>query len=189
MIIAMKVTAGRVIKIGNELLLVLKKEIHRWGRWSTNIKVRMKNVLVWNTTDRVFDSEEKLDDVILDRSKFEFLYQSWDTFYFMDQENYEQIELTSDDVGDAVNFMTPWLIVDIQRYEWKLIWVILPTNIKLLITESEPWVKGNTADWKVIKEATLETGYNIKVPGFVEAWEYVIINTETWEYSERAKKD
>ncbi|MFA5916882.1 MAG: elongation factor P [Candidatus Gracilibacteria bacterium] len=189
MIIAMKVTAGRVIKIGNELLLVLKKEIHRGGRGSTNIKIRMKNVLVGNTTDRVFDSEEKLDDVVLDRSKFEFLYQSGDTFYFMDQENYEQIELSSEDVGDVVNFMIPGSIVDIQRYEGKLIGVILPANVKLQITECEPGVKGNTADGKVIKEATLETGYTIKVPGFVEAGEYVIINTETGEYSERAKKD
>ncbi len=187
MITAMKLQVWGVVKIGNELLLVLKKEIHRWGRWATNIKTRMKNLLAWNTTDRVFDSEEKMDDIILERSKFEFLYQSGDTFYFMDNTTYEQIELNEDDVGDAVNFMTPGLVVDIQRYEWKLVWVILPAQVKLLITECEPWVKGNTADGKITKEAILETGYAIKVPWFVESGEYVIINTESWEYSERAK--
>lgn len=187
MITAMKMQVWWVVKIGNELLLVLRKEIHRWGRWATNIKVRMKNLLVGNTTDRVFDSEEKMDDIILERSKFEFLYQSWDTFYFMDQETYEQIEINWEDVGDAVNFMIPWSIVDIQRYEWKLVWVILPLNVKLQITECEPGVKWNTADGKIVKEATLETWYKIKVPWFVESWEYVIINTETGEYSERAK--
>lgn len=187
MITAMKMQVWWVVKIGNELLLVLRKEIHRWGRWATNIKVKMKNLLAWNTTDRVFDSEEKMDDIILERSKFEFLYQSGDTFYFMNNETYEQIELNAEDVWDNVNFMTPWLVVDIQRYEWRLVWVILPAQVKLLITECEPGVKWNTADWRVVKEATLETWYTIKVPWFVESWEYVIINTETWEYSERAR--
>ncbi len=187
MITAMKIQVGWVIKIGNELFLALRKEIHRWGRWATNIKVRLKNVIAWNTTDRVFDSEEKLEDIVLERSKFEFLYESWGTYFFMDQENYEQIELNSDDVGDNINFMTPGLIVDIQRYEWRLVWVILPATVKLLITECEPGVKWNTADWKIVKEAILETWHAIKVPGFVDAWEYVIINTESWEYSERAK--
>lgn len=187
MITAMGLKSGWVVKIGNDLLLTLKKEIHRGGRWATNIKVRFKNIMAWNTIDKVFDSEEKLEDIILERSKFEFLYESAWTYYFMDQESYEQIEISEEDMWDAVNFITPALVVDIQRYEWRLVWVILPASVKLLITECEPGIKWNTADGKITKEAILETGYAIKVPGFVESGEYIIVNTESGEYSERAK--
>lgn len=187
MITAMWLKGWVVVKIGSDLLLTLKKEIHRGGRWATNIKVRFKNVISWNTIDKIFDSEEKLEDIVLERSKFEFLYESAGEYYFMDQESYEQIEISEEDMWDALNFITPALIVDIQRYEWKLVWVILPASVKLLITECEPGVKWNTADGRITKEAILETGYTIKVPGFVESGEYVMINTESGEYQERAK--
>ncbi|NVP17819.1 elongation factor P [Candidatus Gracilibacteria bacterium] len=187
MITAMQIKTGGVIKMGNDLLLPLKRELHRGGRGATNIKVRFKNLINGNIVDKVFDSEEKLEDIVLERSKFEFLYESGGVYYFMDQETYEQIEISEEDMGDAVNFITPSLIVDIQRFEGRLVGVILPASVKLLITECEPGVKGNTADGKITKEAILETGYAIKVPGFVESGEYVIINTETGEYQERAK--
>ena len=146
MITAMQIKTGWVIKMWNDLLLPLKRELHRGGRWATNIKVRFKNLINGNIVDKVFDSEEKLEDIVLERSKFEFLYESGWVYYFMDQETYEQIEISEEDMWDAVNFITPSLIVDIQRFEGRLVWVILPASVKLLITECEPGVKWNTAD-------------------------------------------
>lgn len=179
--------SGTVLKFGNDLFIVLKHEAHRGGRGATNVKIRMKNLMSGSTVDRVFDGEDKLDDVTLQRSKFEFLYESTGTYALMDQTTYEQIELSEDDVGDAKYFLTEGLIVDVQQYEGKFVGIVLPQNVTLKVTECDPGVKGNTADGKVTKDATLETGYTLKVPGFVEAGESIIVNTDTGEYSERAK--
>lgn len=184
---ALQSRPGTVLKIGNDLMLVVKFEIHRGGRGATNIKMRLKNLIVGNTQDRVFDSEEKFDDITLSRVKFEYLYESAGTYAFMNQETYEQIELTEDDLGDAVNFLTEGLIVDVQSYEGRFVGVILPATVKLEIVECEPGVKGNTADGKITKDATLSTGYVVKVPGFIENGETIVVNTETGEYQERAK--
>jgi elongation factor P len=184
---AMQSRVGTVVKIGNDLMLVLKFEIHRGGRGATNIKLRLKNLIQGNTVDRVFDSEDKMDDITLERVKFEFLYESAGAYAFMNQETFEQIELTVDDIGDAVNYLTEGLIVDIQSYEGKFIGAILPQRVKLKVIEADPSVAGNTADGKVDKMVKLETGLEMRVPGFINNGDDLIINTETGEYQERAK--
>lgn len=178
---------GTVLKLEWSLFLVVKYEYHRWGRGSTNIKMRLKNLYEGNSIDRVFDGEDKMEDVVLDRSKFEFLYESNWSYAFMSQTTYEQIELSQDDIWDARYYLIEWNLVDVQQFEWRFIWIALPTNVRLTIVECEPGVKWNTADWKIIKEAKTNTWLVVKVPWFVESGEDIIVNTETWEYLERAK--
>ena len=128
-----------------------------------------------------------MDDVILDRSKHEFLYESAGTYYFMDNTNYEQIEIDEESIGDNKYFLTEGLVVDVQQYEGKFIGISLPLSVRMTVTECDPGVKGNTADGKVVKDAVTNTGYALKIPGFVEQGEDIIVNTETGEYQERAK--
>ena len=184
---AFEAKPGTVLKIDNALFFVSKWEYHRAWRWATTIKVRLKNLFNSTMTDRTFNWEDKLDDVILDRARFEYLYQAWGTYAFMNQSTYEQIELDEETIGDMKYFLIEWETIDIQQYEWKFIWIVLPTNVKLEITECEPSVKWNTADWKITKDAVTNTWLAIKVPWFVEQWDMVIVNTESWEYQERAK--
>jgi elongation factor P len=184
---AMQSRVGTVIKIGNDLMLVLKFEINRGGRGATNIKLRMKNLLQGNSVDRVFDSEDKMEDITLERVKFEYLYESAGTYAFMNQENFEQVELQVDDIGDAINYLTEGLIVDIQSYEGRFIGVILPQRVTLQVIEADPAVAGNTADGKVDKMVKLQTGLELRVPGFINNGDLLVINTETGEYQERAK--
>ena len=176
-----------VLKLDWDLMFVSKYEYHRGGRGATTIKMRLKNLMNWTMTDRVFNWEDKLDDVILDRSKFDYLYNSWDSYFFMSQTTFEQIELHEDDVWDLKYFLTEWIQVDLQQFEWKFVWLIVPSYVTLEVTECEPWVKWNTADWKIIKEATVSTGLILKVPGFIEQWDKIVINTDTFEYLERSK--
>lgn len=178
---------GTVLKLDGELMFVSKYEYHRGWRWSTTIKMRLKNLLNWTMTDRVFNWEDKLDDVVLERARFEFLYAAWGVWAFMNQETYEQIELNEDDIWDMRYFLIEGNTVDIQQFEWKFIWVVLPTNVKLTVVECEPGVKWNTADWKITKDAVTNTGLTLKVPWFVEQWDEIIVNTSTYEYMERAK--
>lgn len=184
---ALQSRPGTVLKIGNDLFLVIKYEFHRWGPVTTTIKLRLKNLATGNMTDQMFEGKDKFEDVVLDRSKFEFLYESRGSYAFMNQETYEQIEMDADSIGDMKYFLTEGLRVDVQQYEGKVIGIILPTTIKLTVVECDPCVKGNTADGKVVKDATTDTGYHLKVPGFINSGEVIIVNTETGEYQERAK--
>lgn len=178
---------GTVLKIDDQLMFVSKWEYHRAWRGATTIKMRLKNLMNWSMTDRTFGWEDKMDDVQLERARFEFLYASGDTYAFMNQETYEQIELDEETIWDMRFFLIEGNTVDIQQYEGKFIGLVLPTNVRLTIAECEPGVKWNTADWKITKDAVTNTWLTIKVPWFVEQWDDVIVNTESWEYMERAK--
>ena len=179
---------GTILKIDWELMFVSKYEYHRAWRWATTIKMRLKNLMTGQMTDKTFNWEDKMDDVYLDRSRFEYLYTSSGQYSFMNQETYEQIELDEDDIWDMKYFLIEWMTVDIQQYEGRFVWVVFPTNVNLTIAECEPGVKWNTADGRITKEAVTNTGLTIKVPGFVEVGDEVVINTETFEYMERVKK-
>lgn len=178
---------GTVLKIDGELYFVSKWEYHRAGRGATTIKMRLKNLFNWSMTDRTFGWEDKMDDVILERARFEYLYGAGGTYAFMNQETYEQIELDEDTIGDMKYFLIEGNTVDIQQFEGKFVGLVLPTNVKLTIEECEPGVKWNTADGKVTKDAVTNTGLSIKVPGFINQGDEVIVNTETGDYMERAK--
>lgn len=178
---------GTILRIDGDLYIVTKYEYRRGGRGATTINMRLKNLSTNSTMDRQFDGEEKMDDVQLDRAKFEFLYESGDTYAFMNNESYEQIELSGDDVGDSKYFLTEGLIVDMQQFEGRFVGFTLPTTVRLTIAECEPGVKGNTADGKIVKDAVTNTGYSLKIPGFIEQGEDIIVNTESGEYQERAK--
>lgn len=114
---ALQAKAGTVLKIDGDIFLVVKHEMRRGGRGATNVSMRLKNLVQGNTQDRVMDSEEKLDDIILDRAKAEFLYSAGDEYSFMNQETFETVELHADDIGDAVNYLKEGLIVDLQTFE------------------------------------------------------------------------
>ena len=105
----------------------------------------------------------------------------------MNQDTYETVELHADDVGDSALYLTEGLVCDLQTFEGKFIGIILPMKVTLKVIEAEPSVSGNTADGKADKLVKLETGLEIRVPGFVNQDESIIINTETGEYLERAK--
>ncbi|MBC7503621.1 elongation factor P [Candidatus Gracilibacteria bacterium] len=183
----MQARPGTVLRINGELLLVVKHEMRRGGRGATNVMMRLKNLIQGNNSDRVMDSEEKYEDVTLERSKAEFLYKLTDTFAFMNQDTYETVELHEDDVGDAAMYLIEGLVIDLQTFEGKFIGIMLPLRVTLKVVEAEPSVAGNTADGKIDKLVKLETGLELRVPGFVNQDESIVINTETGEYLERAK--
>jgi elongation factor P len=179
MITALKARTGTVLKIDGGLFLVVRHEMKRGGRGATNVAMRLKNLMQNGSSDRVMDSEEKLEDVVLERAKAEYLYSSGDTYSFMNQETYETVDLHEDDVGDAAFYLREGLVVDLQTFEGKFIGIILPLRVTLKVIEADPAVAGNTADGKVDKTVKLETGLEMRVPGFVNQDESIVINTET----------
>jgi elongation factor P len=132
-----------------------------------------------------FSSEDKVERVTLDQQEMEYMYDDGEFFYFMNTENYEQMHLTKDLLGDAVNYLIPQLKVDVEFYEGKPISVELPPSVEMTVTETEPSLKGATVS-NVTKPATMDTGLVVQVPPFIATGEKIRVNTTDGSYLERA---
>lgn len=173
---------GCVVDIDGDLYFVSRWESHRWGRWATTVKMRLKNISSGSMTDKVFSSDDKLNDVILDRTVFEYLYNSAGVYVFMNSENYEQIELGDDDIGDMKYFLSEGSTIDIQQHNWNFVWIILDTYMKLKVVEALPliWSSENI-------EVITNTWLKLEVPPFIVEWDEIVVNTTTFEFVEKVK--
>lgn len=154
------------------------------GKGQGLYKCRLKNMLTGATIDRTWRSGEKLEAANVESRRMQFLFATGDGFTFMDNESYEQVELGADLVGDDKNYLLDQLEVDVLFYNNRAVGVTLPSHIVLTITESEPGVKGDSAN-NPTKRATVQTGYSLQVPLFVKEGEKIKIDTRTGEYVER----
>nr|MDD3720493.1 elongation factor P [Candidatus Gracilibacteria bacterium] len=179
---AMDAKPGTVLDIDGDLYFVNKWEFHRAGRGATTVKMRLKNISNGGSTDRVFSGEDKLNDVILERTTFEFLYNSSGMYVFMNGETYEQIELNEDDIGDMKYYLTEGNTIDIQQYEGKFVGIILPTYVKLKISEVDLTSSGTD-----MKDAVTTTGLQLSIPQDIEIGDEVVVNTSTGEFMEKVK--
>ena len=128
---------------------------------------------------------ELMDDIILDRNQMQFLYEIDGEYNFMDQETFEQITLSTEDLGDAVNFLEEEMIIQVLMYEGTPVGVELPNTVVREVTYTEPGLKGDTIG-RATKPATVSTGYTLQVPLFVAIGDKIKIDTRTGEYIERA---
>ena len=177
---------GNIIKIGRDLMQVIKAEYFRAARSGAIVKVKMKNMSTGSVSEASYDLTEKMEDIRLDKRPMQFLYENGGSYAFMDQETFDQIELSADDLGDNVKLMKEESVVDMMFYEGKAVSVDLPKTIDLKITYTENGVRGDTSG-KVMKPATLETGLEVSVPMFCNIDDMVRVDTATFEYKERVK--
>lgn len=154
------------------------------GKGAAFVRTKMKNVMTGGVVERTFNPTEKVEQARIDRQEVEYLYEDSGLYYFMDQETYEQTPLGADQLGDALKFVKENMTVKILSYKGNVFAVEPPTFVELLVTETEPGVKGNTAT-NVTKPATVETGATITVPMFVNEGDTIRIDTRTGEYMER----
>jgi elongation factor P len=132
-----------------------------------------------------FSSEDKVERAALDEQQMEYLYDDGEYYYFMNTENYEQMHLMKDLLGDATNYLIPQLRVSVEFYEGKPISVELPATVDMTVVETEPGLKGATVS-NVTKPAKLETGLVVQVPAFITEGEKIRVNTAEGTYQERA---
>lgn len=183
---AQELKAGNTLKVGNDVLLVLKSEFSKSGRNAAVVKFKFKNLITGQISETVMKASDKLDDVRLDRRVMQYLYNDGDQYHLMDQENYEQIGLTADDLGDSVNFLKEQMNIDVLLYEGRPVGVELPNTVDREVTYTEPGLRGDTTG-NVTKPATIEGGYELQVPIFINIGEMIRIDTRTGQYLERAK--
>lgn len=156
------------------------------GRGGSIVNVRVKSLLDGKVLEKTFKGNEQLDSADVANQNVQYLYNDGNTFYFMDEDTYEQFEIPSNIVGDQAGYLKEGDKVVAQLFESRVINVELPKNVPLKVTYTENVVKGDTTS-SVLKDATLETGITIKVPAFIKQNDLVKVDTRTGEYLERAK--
>ncbi len=176
---------GMTIKIDNNLFTILEFQHVKPGKGPAFVRVKMKNVRTGATIDNTFNAGIKVETARIDKREMQYLYSMNDTYYFMNMEDYDQIELSKDVLGKAVNYLKENLSVMVMSYENEIVGINLPDKVDLKVVETEPAVKGNTTS-SAMKDATLETGYVVKVPIFIGEGETILISTSDGKYVSRA---
>ena len=157
------------------------------GKGAAFVRTKYKNVVTGAVNEKSFNPTDKFEEAVIDRKDYQYLYQDGDLYYFMDMETYDQMPLGMDKLGDAFKFVKENDIVKIMSYKGNVFGVECPFFVKLVVTETEPGVRGDTAT-NVTKPATLETGAVVKVPIFINEGELIEVDTRTGEYMGRAKE-
>jgi elongation factor P len=174
-----------VIKFNNELHSVFSVAHRTPGNLRGFVQAKMRNLRSGNMTEHRFSSEDRVEKAQLDEIEMEYLYDDGEYFYFMNTENYEQMHLTKELLGDATSYLIPQLKVKVEFYEGKPISVDLPATVDLTVIETEPGLKGATVS-NVTKPAKVETGLVVQVPPFITEGEKIRVNTAEGTYQERA---
>ncbi len=179
---------GTVFKSGTDVLVVQRMLGQKTGRGAMVTKLRVKNLLTGQTQDLALDSDEKFYEVELDLLKMKLSYIDGDTYVFLEQTTFEQYELSKEDLGDNVGYISPDddFEVEVTFYEGKPVGASLPISVVRTITYCEPGVKGDTSG-KTFKPATLDTGIEVSVPLFCEIGTKIRLDTRDGTFQERVK--
>ena len=178
---------GVKIEIDGEPYILVQFEFVKPGKGQSLYKCKLKNMVSGAQFDRTFRSGEKFKQPDLEEQEMEYLYAEGDQFCFMNMTTYVQEFLTEEQLGDAKDFLKENTVCNILLFEGRPIGISLPIFINLKVEETEPWAKGDTASGDS-KPATLETGYVLQVPPFIEKGELLKIDTRTGAYVERVKE-
>src|SRR5512136_311049 len=184
MIYAGELRKGALIEMDGEIYQILEYQHVKMQQRQPVVKLKLRGVRSGNFVERNFQSGDKVATVFLEHRPVQYLYNDGHLYYFMDNETYEQIVLTSDQIGDDTRFLREGLILEILTSKGNTIAVELPASVELRIMETEPGFKGDRATAGT-KPAKLETGANIQVPLFINTGDVVKINTRTGAYVEK----
>jgi len=162
----------------------ISKPTARGGQ--TLVRIKMRNLLTRAVFDKTFKAGDKFDEPDLETIDASFMYADSEWFHFMDQETFDTVMLAANKVGDDKDLLVDNLIVQVQKYNGNPIGLQFPPHVELVVTSTEPGVRGDTASGGATKAATLQTGLEIRVPLFIKEGDKVKVHTETREFSGRA---
>ena len=180
---AQELRSGNVIMVGSDPLVVQKAEYNKSGRNSAVVKMKFKNLLTGAPSESVYKADDKFEVVVLDHKEVTYSYFADPMYVFMDNE-FNQYDVESDNLGDALNYLEEGLPCELTFYEGRAISVELPTSVDREVAYTEPAVKGDTSG-KVMKPAKLKNGFEVAVPLFVTTGDKIEIDTRTGEYRRR----
>ena len=184
MIVAGDFKNGVTIEYDNNVYQIIEFQHVKPGKGAAFVRTKLKNIVNGGVIEKSFRPTEKFDMAHISRVNMQYLYNDGDLYYFMDVENYEQIALSADDIGDALTFVKENEMVKVCSHNGSVFAVEPPLFVELEITETEPGFKGDTATGAT-KPAVVETGATVYVPLFVEQNDVIKIDTRTGEYLSR----
>jgi len=185
MISSTQMRPGMVIKFNNDLFSIFSVNHRTPGNLRGFVQAKMRNLRSGTMTEHRFSSEDRVERAMLDEQEMEYLYDDGEYYYFMNTENYEQMHLMKDLLGDAVSYLIPQLRVKVEFFEGKPISVELPPTVDMTVVETEPGMKGASVS-NVTKPAKMETGLVVQVPPFIIEGEKIRVSTSEGTYQERA---
>jgi elongation factor P len=178
---------GLKLLIDGDPHVIVQYDFTKPGKGQSLYKCKLRNMITGALFDRTYRSGESFEPASLEEREMQYLYQDETGYVFMDKKNYEQITLTEETLADDKYFLIDNMDVEILMYGERGIGISLPNFVNLRVTQADPWVKGDTAAGNN-KPATVETGYTLQVPSFVEEGTLIQIDTRTGEYATRVKE-
>ena len=185
MIDAGELRKGAAIELDGGTYVVLEYQHVKMQQRQPVVKLKLRDVRGGNVVERNFQSGDKVEPVFLEHRPVQYLYSDGDLYYFMDNETYEQIVLTSAQIGEGTSYLKEGGTLEIMTSKGETMAVELPNSVELQVAETEPGFKGDRAT-SGTKAAKLETGANVQVPLFINAGDIIRVNTRTGEYQEKA---
>jgi elongation factor P len=182
---ATELRPGNHFVYDNHLYSVVDVSLNKTAMRKMVVKVKVKNLRSGSTTEMSFLSGTDVEKVVLEKRKMTYLYESAGNLVFMDQQTFDQLEISRERLEWELNFLKTEQEIEILQYEDELLGINLPAKVSLQVTETEPAVKGDTVN-KAMKEAVLETGFKIRVPLFISVGEIVVVRTDDGSYDGRA---
>lgn len=176
---------GMTIILDGNLCQIVEFQHVKPGKGSAFVRMKTRNLRTGAIVENSYNTNIKIERARIDRMPMQFLYTNGDNYVFMNTETYDQIEVPGSKLENEKKFLKEGLEIQLEYYEGELLGVNLPEKIEFEVTATEPAVKGNTTN-NAMKDATIETGYTIKVPLFINQGEHIIIATSDGKYSSRA---
>ena len=187
MLAASDLRKGLKIEIDDQPYIITKFDFSKPGKGQALYRCRLKNMVNGNSCDKTYRSNDKFKKAPLTEHKMQFLYNQGDEYNFMDNESYEQVIITKEQLGECINYLVDNMDVDVLIYNGTPIGVTMPNSVTLTVTKADPWVKGDTSGTDT-KPITVETGYELQVPPFVDEGTKIQIDTRTGEYLTRVNE-
>ena len=186
-VIASSLRKGNIVEHENQLYVVLNAESFHPGKGTPTTQVDMRRISDGVKTAQRYKTTEQVERAHVEEREHQFLYQDAEGFHFMNMENYDQITMQDDVIGDQAAYLHPEMKVMLSMHEGRAISIVLPQKVILEVTETEPTTKGQTAS-SSYKPATLSNGVRTNVPPFITAGTRVVVMTADGSYVERAKE-
>jgi elongation factor P len=175
---------GLVLDIDGSLMRIVEFQHVKPGKGAAFVRTKLKKVETGQVVDKTFRAGEKVEEAVLEHRKMQFLYKDGDNYIFMDTENYEQMPVGSDGVGDTADFLVENQELSLFIRQGKVVTMELPASVRLKVAKAEPGLKGDTSSGAT-KPVTLETGLVLQVPLFVNEGDSIKVDTRSGRYIER----
>lgn len=176
---------GLTVEVGGDIFTVLDFQHVKPGKGAAFVRSKLKNLRNGNVMEKTFRAGETIGRAQIDNRVVQYLYNSGDEYTFMDNESYDQFSLDKKQLEWELNFLKDNMIVNIVSYQGEILGINMPNSVELKVVETEPGVKGNTAQGAT-KNATVETGLNVQVPLFINEGDVLLIDTREGKYISRA---